>query len=571
MQLYYEAMLQFIEFSAEQMNANKFNLYSFLINAHVSDKWLEKCQAHVYNSIFQRIDTDEYRELPLVLLSSKFMPLIKAYNAYVNHSCEANPYSKRAAFFMASNRSTHFFESIIHDNQEIPEPDFIHNEAKLVKLAMLISNKPTRPNSDFNFYAEVWKLFEQIDSVALSDNQRVLYNEFARMLSLHHFVRSNRRYEYLSDSIAIKVLASKYNILDFFVKFNDGNMIMNTSDYHLVRKQLVENGIFNRLINPDIKKDGTKASEINLYDQFYTIFVMIEVLLLRPETRNYEEIVRTKSGEIKQIIENIDDPFDFIEAIEFLFNLLFLRFEHVNSRVFSNGKLVHTSTSITTLQDSDSSIEEAKKVPPPVKNGFACTFVVIQNMLNALSASIINRKTDELTEDLKQRYARMTSVIDDAKWRLQLVDMFYSTKNYLRAPSELKIMLTSRQKQMNSKTAISTSSDEVDRVVVVPKKQTSARRRSRRTNSSKKSSRSSRSSRSGKSDTFANSTEIEGKERKRSAAFDAESISAIRYASYRDRRGFMGKMLGKLTDMVTISVIRGDLNAAKTIIEVMTF
>lgn len=562
-------MLQFAEFSPEQMSASKFNLYSFLINAHVSDKWLERCQSHVYNSIFQRIDTDEYYELPLVLLSSKSMPLVKAYNTFVIRSFEVNPYTKRTAFFMASNRSTHFFEPIIHDNHEISEPNFVRNASKLVRLAMLISNKPTRPNSDFNFYDEVWKLFNQIDLTVLSENQKILYNEFARMLSLHHFMRSNRRYENLSDSIAIKVLASKYNILDFFVKFNEGSMIMNTSDYHLMRKQLLENGIFNRSINPNIQKDGTKASEVYLYDQFYTIYLMIEVLLLRPVTRNYEEIVRTKSGEIKQIIDNIDDSFDYIEAIEYLFNLLFLRFEHVNSRVFSNGKLEHTSTSITTSHESGSSMDESKKIAAPsnVKSGFACTFIVIQNMLSGLSASIINRKTDELDEELKQRFASITSAIDDAKWRLQLVDLYYSTKNYLRAPPELKLMFISRHKQMNSKTAMFSSSDEGDIVLAVPKKQATVRRKKGRKNSVKKSSRSSKSSRSGKSDTFANSTEIEGKDKK-NKAFDCGNNSMVRY---RERRGFMGKMLGQLIDMVTISVIRGDLNAAKTIIEVILF
>lgn len=568
MQLFYEALLQFVEYSPEQMIAAKLNLYSFLINAHVSDKWLEKCQIHVYNSIFNKIDTNNFHELPLVLVSSKLMPLIKAYNTFVSNSYEQNPYTKRTAFFMASNRSTHFFESIIHGNQEIVEPAFVYNASKLVRLAMLISNKPTRPTTtDFNFYDKVWKLFNQIDSNALSDNQKVLYNEFARMLSLHHFVRSNRRYENLSDSIAIKVLASKYNILDFFVKFNEGSMIMNTSDYHLVRKQLIENGIFNRLINPNIQKDGTKASEVNLYDQFYTIFLMTEVLLLRPSTRNYEEIVRTKSGEIKQIIDNIDDSFDYVEAIQFLFNLLFLRFEHVNTRVFSNGKLSHTSTSITT--DSDSLTEDTKQIPAPpnVKSGFACTFIVIQYMLNALSASIINRKIDELDEEIKQRFIRMTNAIDDAKWRLQLVDLYYSTKNYLRAPSELKLMFTSRQKQMKAKTVFS-SSDEGDVAIIVPKKQATVRRKTRRHNSSKKSSKSSRSSRSGKSDTFANSTEIVDKE-KNKHTIDHGHTSLGRYANYREKRGFMGKMLGQIIDMVTITVIRGDLNAAKALIEVI--
>lgn len=554
MQLYYEALLQFVEFSSEQMSANKFNLYSFLINAHVSDKWLEKCQNFIYNSIFHRIDTDKFYEMPLVLLACKSMPLIKAFKTYIDQSFEANPFTKRTAFFMATNQCTHFFEPIIQDTHGIVESSIIRNISRLVKLAMLISNKPTRPSSDFNFYDEVWRLFEHIDAASLSDKQKILYNEFARMLSLHHFVRTNRRYEYLSDSIAIKVLASKYNILEFFVKFNEGSMIMNKSDYLLVRKQLVENGIFNQSINPNIQKDGAKASEVNVYDQFYTIFIMFEMLLVRPTTRHYVDIVHKSSTEVKQIIDNIDDSFDYIETVEYLFTLLFLRWEHVSSKVFSHGRLVNTSTSIT--NESDTTAEHNNGAPKKyaaklnAKNGFVCSIFVLQNMLSTLSDSMANRNTDELNKLLKNRFDRITSAIDDAKWRFQLVDLFYSTTDCIRAPAELKLMLTSRYKQTASKKNFS-SSDEEEVTLSVPKQLSSIRRKPRRQCSNKKSSRSSRSS-------CANSTEVEGK--------DKNGIGPV--TNHRERRGFMAKIFGQLTDMVTISVIRGDLNAAKDIIEV---
>ncbi|XP_031621433.1 zinc finger FYVE domain-containing protein 26 homolog [Contarinia nasturtii] len=567
MKLYYEALLQFMEFSAEQMSENKFNLYSFLINAHLSDKWLEKCQTFVYNSIFRRIDTDEYYELPLVLMGSKSMPLLKAYNSFVKQSYEANPYTKRTAFFVAVNQSTHFFEPIIQDSPEIVESSSMRNVSQLIKLSNLISNKPNRPSNDFNFYDEVWKLFEQIDVINLSDNQKILYDEFARMLSLHHFVRSNRKYENLSDSIAIKVLASKYNILDFFVKFNEGSMIQATSDYHVVRKQLIENGKFNRLINPNIEKDSSKASEVNIYDQFYSIYLLIELLLIRPMTRNYDDIVRTKCAEVKQILDIIDDPFDYIETVEFLFTMLFLRWEHVSMRVFSNGKLENTSTSITNESDTSSGAAAKKSsAQSNIKNGFTCSFNVLQNMLNALTASIVNRKTDELNDMLQQRFKRMSNAIADAKWRFQLVDLYYSTTSYFRAPSELKLMLTSLQQQMASRKMFSSSDDE-ECTIPILKKQSVYRRKPRRQSSSKKSSRSSKSSRSGKSDTFANSTEIEEKSRYGPIPFDCGNISMIKPVNYRERRGFMAKMLGQLTDMVTISVIRGDLNGAKNIIK----
>lgn len=561
MQLYYEALQQFVDFSPDQMLANKFNLYSFLMNIHMSDKWLEKCETHIFDAIFQRTDSNEYWELPLVLLASKSMPLIGAYNTYLNHSYETNPYIKRNAFFMATNRNSHFFEPLTQNGHDVVEPDFMSGASRIIKLAMLISNKPTRISNDFNFYEEVWKQFEQINPLSLSDNQKIFYYEFGRMLSLHHFVRTNRRYENLSDSMAIKVLASKYNILDFFVKFNEGSMIINTNDYHYVRRQLVENKIFNESINPNIPKTSAKASEVNVYDQFYTIFLMIEVLLVRPMTRNYEDIIQTKSAEIKQIVDNIDDSRDYVEAIEFLFLLLFLRWEHVKARFFSNGKLDSTSATTSVTHESESTVESTgamsmrrARMQSNLKSGFACTFTVLKYMLSALGSSIVGRKVDDQCEEsLKQRYTRISNAIQDAKWRLQLVDSYYTSINCVRASSDLKIILTSRCKQVQSKVFTSSDEDAGNISIAVPKRHTAIRRKPRRRNASKK---------PVKTESYAHSTEIESKSK------NQPNQSMIRYGSHRDRRKFMAKMLGKLTDMVAISVIRGDLTGAKSIIEV---
>lgn len=564
MQLYYEALKQFVEFSPQQMLASKHNLYSFLINVHLSDKWLDKCDAEIYNRIFTQIDGDEYWELPLVLLVSKSMPLIDAYNAYLRNSYENDPLKKQNAFLMITKRNVHFFEAITSGNngdQELVKPDFLSDVTRLVKLAILISNKPTRINIEFNFYQEVWKLFDQINASNLDDGQKVVYYEFARMLSLHRFVRSNRRYEYLSDSIALKVLASKFNILDFFVKFNDGSMIANINDYHHMRKQLVENGVFNAAINPNISKDTERPSEVHIYDQFYTINLMIEVLLIRPMTRNYGDIMQSKSAEIKKIIENIDDPLAYIETIEYLFMLLFLRWEHVRSRCFSNSKLDQSTSATTSVTHSDSSselsdnVKRANQLQSNAKNGFVCTFTILKYMLSALSSSMANRKTDECRELLKNRFTDMSTAIEDAKWRLQLVDLYYIATNSIQATSDLKIMFTSRSKELSAK--VLSSSDESENCGVFSKQHTIIRRKPHR--------RRRRKVRKNDSNTHSNATDYKTK-----SSLESESASRARCGNERDRRKcFMSKMLGQLTDMVGIAVIaREDLTMAKAIIEV---
>lgn len=547
MQLHYEALRQFAEFSSDKLTEYKHNLYSFLINAQLSGKWLEKCEKEIFNDIFTQLDDYEYWELPLVLLASKSLPLIDAYNTYLQTRYENDPFNKQNAFLMATKRNTHFLELVIAQNgvQTFTVPDCLGDVSRLVHLAILISNKSTHTDIDFNFYHVVWKQFERINLANLNESQRIFYYEFARMLSLHHFVWANRRYEHLSDSIAIKVLCGKYNILDFFVKFNDGSMIINTNDYPYVRRQLVENGIFNGAINSSVPKNAERPSEVYIYDQFFTINLMTDVLLIRPMTQNYDAIMHTKCAEIKKIINNIDDSLAHIEMIEYLFMLMFLRWEHVRSRWASNSKLDQSASTATSDTQYDSTTYESSddssltdRANRSTKKGFVCTFTVLKLMLNVLSSSLASRKIDTYSDVMRTRFIDISAAISDAKWRLHLVDLYYKATNWARASSDLKIMLTSHR-IVTLRPKVFSSSDESQYFDAL-----SIRRKPRRRRMDK--------------------------DRNNDTNTHSEATSVVRSDGQRDRRKcFMSKMLGQFTDMATIAVIRGDLATAKSIIAVI--
>lgn len=558
MQLYYEAFRQYAEFSSDKLVEFKHKFYSFLINIQLSDKWLEKCETEILPRIFTKLDAYDYWELPLVLVVSKSLPLISAYNTYLRTRYENDPFNRQNAFLMAVERSTHFLEPVIAVNgiQEFPVPDCLADVSRLVHLTLLISNKPTRPPKDFDFYEEVWKQFKEINLANLNESQRIFYYELARVLNLHDFVRSNWRYAHVVDTIAIKVLCSKYNILDFFVKFNDGTLIINTTDYACVRRQLVENGVFNGAINPAIEKNADRPSEVHIYDQFYTINLMVDVLLIRPMTRNYEEIMHAKSAEIKKIIDNIDDPLAYIELVEYLFMLMFLRWEHVSSRCLSNNKLDEPTSDASSASQSDSTYESSDdpRSHRSKKNGFVCTFTVLKLMLDVLSSSLANRKIDHLNDELKKRFNDISTSIADAEWRLHLVDLYYIAMNWTRASSDLKVMLTSHVKAWREKVCSSSedgqNADASSRQHAVIRRK--PRRRLRKMDKTK----------NNDTNTHSNATK---------SSFDSEATAVmVQHDDQRDwRKGFMSKMLGQLTDMVTTAVIRGDLDTAKSIIQVI--
>lgn len=562
-QIFYDALQHFNDMSKCQLLPKKNQLYCLLVNAFVTGKWLEKCENHVYYTLFQRIDTEEFPELPLVLLASKSMPLTRAYVSYLNRQSDLNAFEKRTAFLLATQRKMHFFENVATDELDITEPNSIASVIQLVKIAVMIENTHTKI-TDVNRYDDIFKYFvSNIDPGKLSDNQMIIYNEFQRIISLYQYVRNDPFYEFQRDAITIRMFTSKYNILDFFCKFNDGCIISATNDYSAIRRQLITNQMFNQLIDSEATKCYTKISELHLYDQFYAIYLLNEVLLMKPYAKNYDEIIRIKCIDIKQVIDGIDDTIAFVETIESLFTLLFMRWDH--TKIDSNGKL-DSFPSMTTLDETDTSNDgndhDIKKQQQKtiLRNGFICSFTVLKNMLNILSSTMANHKIDEQNENIKQRFMDVGEVIASAKWKLLLIDSYYLAVTCIQLPKNLKNLLTPRYRLFETRMIYSSDDDDTSSATST-KNLSILRRKPRRRLSLRKSNQIENKN----NESFANSTEIG----KKPSAFDCSNVSVIQYNNIRDRYGFMNKMLGTFCDMVAICISKKDFDEAKRIIEVM--
>lgn len=570
-QIFYDALQHFNELPKCQLIDCKWKLYSLLMNACVSDKWLEKCEGYVFNTLLQRIDSSEFNELPFILLTCKSLPLIKAYNFYVEHRCETSPYTIRSAFVTAMTRKSHFLESIttgtLDPVNEIPEPDAMQHISRLLRLIVMIGNGNAKV-VDYHQYDEIFKRFEtDIDPTKLTDCQMILYREIERILSLYQFVRTSRRYEYQCDSIAIRNFAAKYSILDFYCKFNDGSIITTAFDYHSARVQLIKNQSLNQSINPVCSANRDKVSEVNVFDQFYAIHLFAEILQVNQHAKCYDDIIRVKCADIKQILDNMCDTLAYVETIESLITLLFLRWEHVNASTDSNSKL-ENYPSMTTMHESDTSADYDNEVPVRkiqnlinTKYGFVCSYTVLQNILNILCSSMINHKVEDRGDELKQRFVRASDEISNIKWRLSLVDSYYSSMNCMQIPKYLKFLLTPQYVTVVQIKVFSSSGEEDDGTTSAVKKTQQIRRKPKRRLSGRK-----RSQIENKYDqSFAHSTEIEMK----SVPFECSNMSVIRSGSSRDRRGgFINKMLGSFGDMVAICISRADLTEATRIIDV---
>lgn len=544
-QIFYEALQHFADLPTEDITAVKRQLYSLLVNANIVGKWLDKCETHLFDTLFHQIDIGQCKELPLVLVASKWLPLTKAYASFVERQSAIHPYRKESIYFLAKQRQTHFLESIASDNEDICVPEALVNVVQLIKIGLMIDNAHTKV-TNFNRYDEICKRFDRIDASQLLPNQFALYTEFNRILSLYKFVRHNRQYEYQCDTIAVRSFAATYNVIDFLYSFNNGSILTTTSDYSSVRRMLVANEQFNRIVSPAAAAARTdKISEIHLYDQFYAVDLLYELLFVRPYARDYERIVAGKCDEISRVLVGIDDSRAFVGAVEVLFAVLFVRWEHVNDDAINRSD---TFSSVTTIDDSDTVSNEAaelKRTPPrgPVsKTGFVCTFTVLQTALDMLQASMVNHQLTTDIEEIRTKFKVMKDEVDTAKWRLRLVDSYYAAKSNVPLEKSLKAILTPCYPLTDSLIVDSSDDDEAGTSQATTRATPVLRRKLRRRKP-------------------APSNEAKPDE-------SLTQSSEFEYGGYRNRRGFINQMLGTFTDMATICFCTGDYAEARRIIEV---
>lgn len=544
------------------MRERKWNLFSLLANICVTDKWLHKCEQAAMPALFAQSDAmaDDMREFPLVLLSNNSMALTKSYAKYESKLFGLNPFLAKAAFASAIDKRIHFLENIFYNEFNDRVPTHAVDCINLIKIVITISNGVQKTKENFE---DIQKQFEEqirADRMCAGGGQLAVYNEIRRIFRLYQFMRASKCFDYQMKLMALRSFSQRYNCIDFLHAFNDGGLIASTGDYASIRELMRENQRLNECINCVVANVTTKPSELSLYDQYYAIQLLADVMFLNGHVKNYDEIVHHKCNEVKEVIDRLDDAFAFVECVESLYATLFMRWEHVNgSGTFGPSRIEH-SASLTTLDETDTSEDDelcaAKRLQRQQsnhKNGFVCSFVVLKNMLHTLHTSIVHRSADidQIgAATISERFERLATEVSNAKWRLALFDMHnVASVNRVQVPKETRQLLTPYYDE-NLTNAHSSSDDESEdrgsRKISV----SVARRKPRRKATQRR------------QEPLAHSTEVE---RGPSAIYQLANAATV--STGNDGRAIIGKMLGPPLNLVAVCMSSGDENEARNIIK----
>lgn len=557
-QIVYDTLFRFSR-DPETVLERKWKLFNYLANVHLSDKWMDKFEANVLPAIYKIVsENDEFDELPLALLSNRSPRMLRAYLDFEERQLcsNMNMYVPKAILLMAVHKKTHFLEPLILGQGREGVPPAAQDCATILRTVLAVNNGFSKCKENFQIIYGNFK--GQIES-ELRENQQIFYNELERIFKLYEFMAANSSL-YLRPNYGAPVssFATKYSVIDFLYKHADGGHFLARLDFDAVRVLLVENHRLNQLINT--KLPVSNASEISLFDQFYAIKLMAENLLLNHSLKNYEELISRNSQQIQEIIDRIEDPSAYIEAVEGLFTMLFYRWEHTIG--LTGSKLLDVSSSITTMQETDTGddfTDDSVFFPPrklqqihvnSEKKGFICTICVLESTLNFLTASTTLRKTctqfqDSLDETTKIRFDLICNEVADAQWRLSLFELNQPSDGY-QLSADLKTHLTSSFSDMNPK---SMSSDEEDFHPRSPSI-SSARRKPRKKIPFRRRSDPERAL------SFTHSTENEKK----------SGESANRHVGTLDKRSIISKILGPSINLVAVCMTKGNMEEAKKII-----
>ncbi|XP_053682667.1 zinc finger FYVE domain-containing protein 26 homolog [Sabethes cyaneus] len=197
-----------------------------------------------------------------------------------------------------------------------------------------------------------------------------------------------------SDNVLrIEEYAKEKSVIEIFLK---ENRKITPSCYEQILACINENDKLNDEINKLCFPNETESAESEDLKCLYTFMLwqyIVDVMKLSPCVKSFESVLESRITSIKGILKSVDSLNMFVDLLENVIILLFIRHEHF-------------------LQKSHGSI------------GFVCSDRVLETILNSLKVLTLTKRHaanyTKASDELKIRIDNCMDIINDALWRLSL-------------------------------------------------------------------------------------------------------------------------------------------------------
>ncbi|XP_055857193.1 zinc finger FYVE domain-containing protein 26 homolog [Episyrphus balteatus] len=297
---------------------------------------------------------------------------------------------------------------------DITTDSYMRNALILAK----VSNEFNSLNQSIDEVGNLKKMLELYDCQEASEIQNIFFNDFRRLGNNIEFLR-----KYNSSIIPIGTLIETNGILPLI--YDHKNIIL--VGYDEIRQVIESNHTFESQSNV---LPSMRDSELETLTYFFVLAGVYDVIINRSKIyEQFYEFAQEKISRLKVIIRQIRNIDVLCNLMEDIFQLVFLRWEHLDSPTASRQFDKKKSTSST---DAAETRAEGVLCGAGGRHGFICQGAALKFIFSFLKHFITQKLHSEeykiCSERIKLRFTRVMDCINDGLWKYSVLEKISDTE-----------------------------------------------------------------------------------------------------------------------------------------------
>ncbi|XP_055923845.1 zinc finger FYVE domain-containing protein 26 homolog [Eupeodes corollae] len=397
-----------IYFESSQDEDDVLKFINFLVNLELPEPILKK-KSDKINEIGRKAGDHFY----MALLANTNLDFL-LYPAFSKQSIDY--FSKEVILSEALKNNVHFVKLAIQRQKnfaDITTDSYMRNALILAKVA----NEFNSMNQPIDEVGNLKKMLELYDCQSASEVQNIFFNDFRRLGNNIDFLR-----KYNSSVIAIGTLIETNGILPFI--YDHKNIIL--IGYDEIRQVIESNHTFE---NQSTVLASMRDSELETLTYFFVLAGVYDIIINRSKVfEKFYEFAQEKISRLKIIIRQIRNIDVLCNLMEDIFQLVFLRWEHLDSTTASRHFDKKKSTSSTDAAET----RPETGLSAGGRHGFICQGAALKFIFSFLKHFITQKLHSEeykiCSERIKLRFTRVMDCINDGLWKYSVLEKICDTE-----------------------------------------------------------------------------------------------------------------------------------------------
>lgn len=368
-----------------------------------------------WESRFEYQKCSSFSVLLLSLLSRSVLTLLTQFLDYERKQ-NIEKCTTKSLFLRTCYEKVHWIDVLLEPANDDTLQSLDHKVCHHLRLFRLILKMGNVAADDQSW----WNDFDVVDGSVIRPRSalELCHTELNRQKMVFQFLREQ-------DHIGTFDVSSNLiltQILGLQVTFSSQN-------YEAIRKilhthhELTKQENDSALVTADLKESINESrTELELFNEFMIVKLFLNII---QSNEISQETVKEQLAFIRTLLETINDGKMLFQLMQNVFTLVFLRFEHIRktkrkrkTSEVQSGSLSNNINSHTT-DVSDTTVAT-------LQTGFVCLKISLKAVLNSLRLFLMGLDKREVCktcdEELRLRFDGILKDIDNALWRLRIID-----------------------------------------------------------------------------------------------------------------------------------------------------